>query len=107
MMRRIGWALAIVLWAAVAGAATAQPAERECRTLSCDKCQKICTATCETDYKACEAKLRRGCPRAYRSCERGCKFELCSQCMPTQYDGKNRKFLPGKTELCRTPGHSE
>ena len=107
MTARFGWVFAVILSGLVAGGASAQPAAQECKTLSCQKCQKVCTATCEADYKVCEAKHRRGCPRAYRSCERGCKFELCAQCMPVQYDGQNRKFLPGKTELCRTPAKSE
>jgi hypothetical protein len=80
---------------------------RECTTLTCAKCEKICTATCTAEFKACSEKGAKNCPRASRSCERSCKSQLCAQCMPIQYGSNNKKFLPGKTELCRTPGRSE
>ena len=115
MMRRFGWVVGFVFYAVGAGwfyvaavsGVSAEPAARECRILSCDKCRKVCGATCDADYKVCTAQNKRDCPRAARSCQRGCTFEFCAQCMPVQYDGKNRKFLPGKTELCRTPGRPE
>ena len=84
-----------------------QSAGRECTSLSCTKCEKICSDTCNADFKACTDKNARNCPRLSRSCERGCKSQLCAQCLPIQYGTNNQKFLPGKTELCRTPGRSE
>jgi hypothetical protein len=80
---------------------------RECTTLTCVKCEKICTDTCAADFKVCSDKGAKNCPRASRSCERSCKSQLCAQCMPVQYGSNNKKFLPGKTEICRTPGRSE
>ena len=88
-------------------AALAQQAARECTTLTCAKCEKICKDTCDADYKACTDKGGRNCPRLYRSCDRGCKSQMCSQCLPIQYGAGGKKFLPGKTELCRTPGRAE
>jgi hypothetical protein len=75
--------------------------------LTCVKCEKICTDTCAADFKVCSDKGAKNCPRASRSCERSCKSQLCAQCMPVQYGSNNKKFLPGKTEICRTPGRSE
>ena len=89
------------------GPVSAQQPTRECTTLTCDKCNSICKATCDADSKACNAKGDRNCPRNYRSCLRGCPAMLCAQCMPVQYGGDGKKFLPGKTELCRTPGRTE
>ena len=97
----------LIVGGVFAGFGPVSAAGRECHSLTCNKCEKLCHATCEADAVQCNAKHKRGCPAAYRSCERGCRAELCAQCMPIQYDGANRKFLPGKTELCSTPGHSE
>jgi hypothetical protein len=87
--------------------AAAQAPKAECTTLSCTKCEAVCTASCDADFKACNAAKSRGCPRAYRSCTRGCTSQLCAQCLPIQYGSDGKKFLPGKTELCRTPGSYE
>ena len=87
--------------------AAAQQAGSICSTLSCPKCEKICRDTCDVDYKKCYATSNRNCQGMYRSCERGCKAQLCAQCLPVQYGSNDRKFLPGKTELCQTPGRSE
>lgn len=109
MMRRCLFLIAglsAFMFAAVAPA-TAQQGGRECTALSCNKCEKVCKDTCDADFKACSNKGARNCPRVYRRCERGCKSQLCAQCMPIQYGSNNKKFLPGKTELCRTPGRSE
>ena len=88
-------------------AAPAQTAKAECTTLSCTKCTSICKATCDADLKVCDAAKNRYCPRNYRSCLRGCPSQLCAQCLPIQYGSDGKKFLPGKTELCRTPGSYE
>ena len=110
MLTRCAWVgiavLAAVAWLGAAGVASAQPVG-ECRTLSCNKCAHVCGGSCQADFVACEAKHHRGCPAAFRACERGCKSELCAQCLPIQVDGKNRKFLPGRTDICRSPGHDE
>ena len=87
--------------------ASAQQPARDCSTLSCVKCTSICKASCDAENKACNAKGDRNCPRNYRSCTRACPSLLCAQCLPVQYGGDGKKFLPGKTELCRTPGRSE
>jgi hypothetical protein len=102
------WLAAVLalLLVAIAPAAAA-PAKAECTTLSCAKCTSVCTATCDADFKACTASKSRGCPRAYRSCRRGCTSQLCAQCLPIQYGSDGNKFMPGKTELCRTPGSYE
>jgi hypothetical protein len=78
--------------------------ETACTTLACAKCTTICTDTCNAEAKRCEASGKRGCPRAYRSCIKGCPSLLCAQCLPVQYGADDRKFMPGKIELCRTPG---
>jgi hypothetical protein len=109
-MRRVFLILGLLL-AAIAplpfGAVSAQQAERECTTLTCAKCTSICTASCDAENKACNATGGRNCPRNYRSCTRACPSMLCAQCMPIQYGSDGRKFMPGKTELCRTPGKFE
>lgn len=107
MMWRLAGLMVLLVGGLWFGPAVAGTPGRECHTLSCVKCQKVCAATCEADSVRCDAKHLRGCQAAYRSCEKGCRSELCAQCVPIQYDGSNRKFLPGKTELCRTPGHGE
>jgi hypothetical protein len=89
------------------GTASAQLGVRECTTLTCAKCTSICTASCEAENKVCNAKGERNCPRNYRSCARACPSMLCAQCLPIQYGSDGRKFMPGKTELCRTPGKFE
>lgn len=94
-------ALAIVLPGAGGPPRAAAP---ECTTLACPKCQSICQASCDAELKKCESGSTRGCPRNYRSCLKACPSMLCAQCLPVQYGSDNRKFLPGKTELCRTPG---
>ncbi len=87
--------------------AFAQGAKAQCTTLSCAKCTSICQASCDADLKACDSATNRYCPRNYRSCLRGCPSQLCAQCLPIQYGSDGKKFLPGKTELCRTPGTYE
>ena len=79
-------------------------AGRTCSTLSCEKCTSICTAACDAEAKTCDAGGVRGCPGKFRSCQRGCPSMLCAQCLPVQYVEGGKKFLPGKTELCRTGG---
>ena len=100
----VAWALTVLFPVHLAHA---QQATRECTTLTCVKCEKICKDTCGADYKVCTDKGARNCPRAYRSCERSCKSQMCSQCLPIQYGAGGKKFLPGTTEICRTPGRSE
>ena len=113
MLRYKFWALvaiAVTLLAATSLApdpANAQKKARECTTLTCAKCTSICTAACNAELKSCDASSDRGCPRNYRSCMRGCPSMLCAQCMPVQYVEGGKKFLPGKTELCRTWGDIE
>jgi hypothetical protein len=87
--------------------AAAQAPKAECTALSCAKCESVCNATCDADFTACTAAKSRACPRNYRSCTRGCTSQLCAQCLPIQYGSDGKKFLPGKTELCRTPGSYE
>ena len=82
-------------------------AEPQCTTLKCSQCASICQAKCEADYKACNAAGERGCERASRSCDKGCHWTLCAQCMPVQYTANNRKFYQGTVELCRTPGYEK
>ncbi len=84
--------------------AIAQAAKAECTVLTCAKCSSVCKASCEADLKSCEAAKSRSCPRLYRSCLKGCTSQLCAQCLPVQYGADNTKFLPGRTQLCRTPG---
>jgi hypothetical protein len=78
--------------------------DRSCTTLTCAKCEQVCKATCDADAKVCAESGSRRCPGRYRACTRGCTFDLCAQCMPVQYGAGGKKFLPGKTELCRSPG---
>jgi hypothetical protein len=108
MMRRwlLVCAAAVVALVFVQGGAV-EAETRTCSTLTCAKCTSICKASCDADVKACEAKGERNCPRNYRSCTRGCPSMLCAQCLPVQFGSDGRKFLPGKTELCRTPGSYE
>jgi hypothetical protein len=87
--------------------AAAQAPKAECTTLSCANCTSVCTATCDAEFKVCTASKSRGCPRAYRSCTRGCTSQLCAQCLPIQYGSDGKTFMPGKTQLCRTPGSFE
>ena len=81
----------------------AEPA-RTCTTMTCAKCEQVCKAACDQDAKSCTDSGSRRCPGRYRACTRGCTVDLCAQCMPVQYGAGGKKFLPGKTELCRTPG---
>ncbi len=93
--------VALATIAAAAGGAWAQTTvETQCTQLTCARCETLCTAYCNADAAGKRA-------RAYRSCANGCRVELCVQCMPAQYDAKGRKFVAGRTELCRSPGHWE
>jgi hypothetical protein len=110
MMRRRFLILGVLLTAIAplsVETVSAQQAMRECTTLTCAKCTSICAASCEAENKACNAKAERNCPRNFRSCTRACPSMLCAQCVPIQYGSDGRKFMPGKTELCRTPGKFE
>ena len=62
-----------------------------CEVLECPRCNKLCTAFCDVEYKECRDAGKRNCPRAYRSCKNGCTASLCRQCMPNQ---------SGTTRLC-------
>ena len=63
----------------------------KCEVLECDRCNGLCTAYCDVEYKKCRDEGRRNCPRNYRSCKNGCTASLCRQCMPNQ---------TGTTRLC-------
>jgi hypothetical protein len=79
---------AVLLIGVFAVSATAQAAPTaKCTQLSCPRCESVCRASCEADTIG-----KRG--GAYRGCANGCKSELCAQCLPVQYDAKDRKFLP-------------
>ena len=109
-MTRRGLVVVLALLCCVIAAprdTAAQQAQRECTTLTCAKCTSICNATCDAEAKTCNASGARGCPAKFRSCARNCPSLLCAQCMPVQYGDAGRKFLPGNTELCRTPGRFE
>ena len=104
---RLMASVAVLMLPALSSVQAQQQLTRECTSLSCSKCAKICKDTCDADFKACTDKGARNCPRVSRSCDRGCTAQLCAQCLPIQYGTGGKKFLPGKTELCRTPGRSE
>jgi hypothetical protein len=101
------FAALLLLVATVAGrdSVSAQQAGAKCTTLACDRCSGLCTAYCEVKADECRKAGKRGCPRNYRSCTRGCTSELCAQCLPVQFGKDDHRFVPGKTELCRTDGN--
>lgn len=100
-------ALALVALLLPAGVGRAQQAGATCSTLACPKCGSLCKAYCDREAAVCQSDGKRGCPARFRACEKGCTFELCAQCMPVQFVEGGKRFLPGKTELCRTPGALE
>jgi hypothetical protein len=87
----------LVLIVVGTAAAAQSRSESQCSQLPCQRCEALCTTYC-----AAESKGKRA--GAYRGCTNGCKADLCAQCMPVQYDATNRKFFPGRTDLCRSPG---
>lgn len=104
---RLALALLALVAVAVLGPVAAQDQPPACTTLACPKCTAVCKAYCEAEAALCRKRGERYCPRAYRSCSNGCTVELCAQCMPVQFAEGGKRFLPGRTELCRTPGAPE